>query len=484
MFFNFYSNTLNSFYKNISRNILNYYNSYLKIAKAYNPDTVKMQDRSGVLVAGGHDICSYTARNNMANFQYQAVIYLSGRLDMDKLKKAVEFSIEEQPVLACRLVEADEPYWKRTNSIKDISFCTIEECNNPDETLAKFLQNTLDIKNDINIGVKIIRTQEAADILAIKANPSCFDGPGVKEYIKRLAAIYTCIDKGDDSFIPNPQLIERKEEYRLVKELETACPQLNWNPQLDTPKRSWPFPWRQNGKNVADYALCKLSKRSFEKISRYGDSKGATVNDLVLTAYYRTLFKITRAAQGIPMDISNTVDLRNYLSENNSQKFRNFSGGFVTRIPRKLNETFDGTLSRVAEITKILKKNPTDSLDTMDKAARNQSSFTYFNDYFECVSRADRIRDKNVKNTEVGCFPALYDLGNISGDMIAFGRDFVADACIVPPVTGVPGLSILTSSYNGILTMTAGYCHGFISRKDMNEFLIRIKNELVRGCEK
>ncbi len=485
MSFNFYSDTLNSlksFYKNISRNYLNCHDSYLKIAGTYNPDSVKMWDGSGTLAACGHDICSFTARNNMLSFQYQAVMYLNGRLDMDILEKAVAYSVEEQPVLGCRLVEADEPYWKRINPIDDIAFCTLEECNNPEEVLGKILQNTPDVKDDLNLRIKIIRTVET-DILAMKINSSCFDGTGVKEYIKRLGTIYTCIEKEGDTFIPQPRSFEREEEYGLLKELGVVCPELRWNPQLDTAKRSWPLPWKHPDENVAEYAFGKLPKGSFEKLCRYGNSKKATVNDLILTAYYRTLFKIARIAREIPMDIYSTVDLRRYLPGYYAQILRNFSGGFVTRIPRKTNESFAGTLSRVVKTTKIIKENPSDRLDETVKADSRQSSFTYFNDYFECVSGAGRTPEKNSMNTDIGCFPELCDLGNISENMISFGMKIVTDVYILPPVTKLSGLSILTSSYNGILTMSAGYCRGSVARKDMNEFLNRIKNELVRGCE-
>ncbi len=481
MFSNFYSDTLNSFYENISGSFLNCHDSFFKIAGAYNTDSVKIPDGLSTLTACGHDICSYAARNNMVSFQYQAVMYLNGRLDMDKIKRATAYSVEEQPVLGCRLIEADEPYWERINSIDDIVFCTLEECNNSEEALRQFLQNTQDVKNDLNIRIRIIRTPET-DILTMKINPSCFDGTGVKEYIKRLATIYTCIEKEGDASIPQPRLIEREEEHGLLKELGVVCPELSWNPQLDTAKRGWPFPWRHRGEDVADYAFCKLSKESFEKLGRYGDSKGATVNDLILTAYYRTLFKITGTAGEIPMDISSTVDLRRYLP-GYAQTLRNFSGGFVTRIPRKSNETFDGTLSRVLKATKIIKENPSDRLDKTDKADGRQSSFTYFNDYFECVSGAGRAQGKDFMNTDIGCFPALFDLGNISENMMSFGMNTVTAAYLLPPVTRAPGLSILTSSYDGILTILAGCCQGFVSRKDMNEFLSRIKNELVRGCE-
>ena len=72
-----------------------------------------LEDSPDIMPAFAHDYGNYVARYGMGNFQIQAVLRLDGRLDYNKLARAVRLSVDIEPVLGCRFIEHAPPYWKR-----------------------------------------------------------------------------------------------------------------------------------------------------------------------------------------------------------------------------------------------------------------------------------------------------------------------------------------------------------------------------------
>lgn len=424
------------------------------------------QESMDVLPANRHDIYSYHTQGCMANSEFQAIMKLDGRVDFDKLKRAVRLSVDAQPVLGCRFVEGDPPYWKRLDNIDEVTFCSIDETHHPDEAVTRFLQSPLDAENDPMVKVQVLRSMQY-DIIGVKVNQVCCDGTGTKEYIKLLADIYSRLDQEDGTFLPKPKIDSREEQDRLFEELNRTYPEVRGNTTPDTQTTGWTFPWSQRREASVSFALCRLPQGSLESIYQYGRPREATVNDVILTAFYRTMYEISRPKYCAPMDISSTVDLRRYLSDGETQAIRNLSGGVVTKLSRKSNESFEDTLSRVVHATREIKK--------IDEENVEKTSFTYFNDYFV------RMPQSSVSIDKV-CYPGLSNLGNLSESYIRFGSNVVTDAYILPPVIRAPGFQILTSDYNGTLTMSIGYIKDSISQKDMKDLLTILKSELMRGC--
>jgi NRPS condensation-like uncharacterized protein len=248
------------------------------------------------------------------------------------------------------------------------------------------------------------------------------------------------------------------------------------------PKAMWSFPWKQRGENSVCFSICRLSQRSLELIHQYGKSRGATVNDLILTAFYRAMFRISNPVYGVPMDISSTIDLRRYLPEHETQAIRNFSGGFITKVAGKMHEPFGGTLTRVMHETKKIKEALPGLNNAMGSEYAERASFTYFNNYFKSILQISEIKAQYPNTIGNVCYPGLSNLGDISSSLIRFGKNVVIDAYIIPPAVRAPGFLLLISSYNDILTLSTGYYRGSILQRDMDRILNMVKNELIRGC--
>ncbi len=92
------------FYENMSKGMLSYYKELNKTFSGHwdinKQETGKIPDEPGVFPATGHDLYNYVGRYRMGNFHSQAILKLDGKLDFDKLSKAVGLTVDAEPVFA------------------------------------------------------------------------------------------------------------------------------------------------------------------------------------------------------------------------------------------------------------------------------------------------------------------------------------------------------------------------------------------------
>jgi NRPS condensation-like uncharacterized protein len=431
-------------------------------------------DNFNILPAYAHDYGNYAARYGMGNFQIQVVMKLDSRLDFEKLSKAVRLSVDEEPVLGCRFVEHDPPYWKRIEDIDNVQFCTMEETDDSEAAVQRFLESPLDMDKDPMVNVRLIRAG-AYDIIGLKINHTCSDGSGTKDYIQLLSKIYSSLDSEKGGYIPTPRIRSRDDHYKILENLGIKHPEFE-NTPVDAPRTVWPFPWKSSGsRETCNFAISQLPAGKIDDLSRYAKAKGATINDLLITALYRAMFRLSRPPHGIPMDMGVTVDLRRYLPENKAEAIRNLSGGIILRIARKKNETFERTLSRIASAMEHKKtKNP--GFQCAVGAERAEKlSFRQFLAVSKFISRLSETASRKC----MFCSPGLSNVGFVSRAPIIFGQAAVTEAFFIPPVVCVPSLLFVASSYNGIMTLAAGYYEGSVERSYVEKLLDAMKSELL-----
>lgn len=430
-----------------------------------------------IIPAYAHDYGNYVARYGMGNFQIQVIMKFDSNLDFDKLSKAVRLSVDAEPILGCRFVEHNPPYFKRLENIDKTPFCSMEETDNVEEAVHRFLESRLDMDHDPMVKVKLIRSG-GHDTLGIKINHSCSDGSGTKDYLHLLAHIYSCIDSDTGVYVPKPSIRSRKDHERVFSALGIKHPKHD-NSLIESPRTVWPFPWKSGGRSdITPFVICQLPSGQLDVLSKYAKERGATINDLILTAFYRAMFKTSKPPYGVPMDIGLTVDLRRYLPDNKAEAIRNFSGGVILRVARIMHEPFENTLSRVVSAMNRKKtQNPGYQSATGAERAE-QLNFHCVLAYAKFLSQISEVTSQNC----FYCSPGLSNVGLISKSLIKFGEQAVTEAYFIPPVVRVPGFLLVASSYNGIMTLASGYYKGSASRRHIEKLLNRIKSELMENC--
>lgn len=457
-------------------------NKFTKLNRVNKTKRKKIENSSNCIPADGQDIYNYVARYRLANSQTQVVMKLDGRLDFDKLSKAVRLSFDVEPVFGSRFIKSIHPYWERIKDIDCVEFCTFEETDNPDAAVQEFLDIPLDLDKGPMAKVKLIRSG-TIDILCVKVSHVCCDGTGAKEYFLLLADIYSQLDKEGIEYIPIQRIPSKNDRIRLYESLDIDASQANLNSKPKIMHQLWKFPWKNNRMGAIRFVTCKLPNDQLDKMKNYSKARGATINDLILTAVYRAMFEISKPPYGVPMDIPITLDMRRYLPDQKTEAIRNFAAGHITTIARKKNESFPDTLSRVMTKTKILKTGHPKKEDAVwGESVENTNFYQYIN-YFKFLSQIADMASYNPFYVIDRGSVVFANLGFVSKSPIKFGEHTVTDAYILPPVVRAPCVLLLATTYNGIITLAVGYYEPSVHRSVMENLLDKIKDELIEGCK-
>jgi NRPS condensation-like uncharacterized protein len=474
--------SMNLYYK-MMQGMADYYQDYARIMEKSFTEIQNIgvhRDKEGTFPVNGHDIYNYVARYNMSNLQIQAIMKLDGKLDFDKLKLAVKLSIEEEPVLGCRFIEADKPYWKPLENPGMVKFCTLEETDDIDKAVHRFIRSSVDIDNAPMVNIRLIRSKEY-DVLGLKINHACCDGVGAQEYLHLLAEIYTSIDGENGTFIPKPRIAGRTDQDRLFQELGITDPDSIFIPGSDVYTPTWPFPWEQGGSNIPSMSICRLPAGHLDAISKFAKSKGSTVNDYILAAFYRAMQQMGTPIYGSPMELPITVDLRRYLPDHKTTAIRNFSVSVNTKLTMIQSEPFSRTMQRVTAVMKGLKMGYPGLQSVLGLERVERINFKETLAYYQAAGDPSKAQFYCPLFCGDKCVPTLSNVGYLSKALIKFGRNTVVDAFILPPVIRAPGLLLMASSYNSVLTLAVGYYKNTICREEMDKFFNKMKIELVKG---
>ncbi len=437
---------------------------------------------SRLIHATGHDIYNYVARYGTGNFQLQPVLLLKDKLDYSRLEKSVMLSVMAEPILGCRFVEAETPFWKPLENIDKVDFCSLEETSDSEGSIKRYLDSSLDMDNDPMVKIRLVRS-EKSDVLIIKLNHACCDGGGVKDYIQLLSDIYTRLGDGDGTYLPMPHERTRRDQDCLFSSLGIADPEMAWIPGSEISTPTWPFPWKLCGSPSARTVVFRLPDEQLTGLEDYSSNSGCTINDLMLTAFYRAMARIGYASYGSPMEIPVTVDLRRYLPEGKTEAIRNFSGSVNTRIIMAEGDTFDDTLSKVTEVMSDIKSEYPGLQSAIGLERLEKLSFCETLAYFQVPPKEKQDAATSLYYCGDKCLPTLSNLGYISKTPILFGDIEVQEIYVVPPVVKAPGLLLMVSTYKRVITLTAGYFEASVSRVDVERLLGLIRDELAEACK-
>lgn len=417
----------------------------------------------------GQDMANYIGHLWNENEQIQIVLSFEGRIDFDCLKRAVRLSVDAEPILGCEFVISEnKPIWRRHKNFDKIPWCKLIETEKSDEILHTILCKPFESEN-YQLEVYLLRSIKN-DVLCIKINHSCSDGGGAKDYLQLLKKIYTQLTK-NPNFYPEINHNSNRSGSQIFENLGILNPLTLINPHLTELKPTWAFPNKQSDVESFNYSILHLTGIEMSELVLYAKEKKVTLNDLILTAYYRALFTIINPDFDRPMEICVTTDLRKYLKGNKAAAICNLSGVLNHRISRK-EENNEATLFRVSgEMNKIKKEEwGLHSAVLVEMLAGM--------DFKTAAASIRRAWEESVRwgKSTIN----LSNFGLISQEPLYFGDIAAQDAYMVTPVFKAPSFMLGASTYQNKLTFTVGFCEPEVLEEDVKQLLSNFKKELLK----
>lgn len=390
------------------------------------------------------------------------VMNFDGRIDENCLKKAVDMSADAFPIIKCRFVEESYfkfPYWEECN-FKSNDMVHVIETDNVQKTIERIVVQKIDEKRDPQISVNIIR-EGKSDSLCIIMNHMITDGAGFKEYLYMLSSIYSHLKNGR-KYVPESKNISRGTEQIFKNfSMNDKFKIISSSAKLSKYDNGVTFPLTGDKDNPFIFTR-KISSSRFLRIKSFAKENSATINDVILSAYIRTLHKVL-GINHIPIPCA--VDLRKYLPGRKAEGICNLTSNIVCDIGEDIGKTFRDTLLKVKC-----------EMDAEKKSYSCLNGPFMLENLFRTLpyKTAKKILGSVYKNPPI----AMTNIGIIDKNKLMFDELNIKDVFICGSIKYKPYFQIAITTFDNEVTLSINFCGTESDRKNILNFLCMFDNEL------
>lgn len=277
-------------------------------------------------------------------------------INIEALKTVLVCFFEKAPVLHSSFTDNRiSPYWT-IHDYKIDDVLTVKEVSeeNLEEEINSFLVQY--IAPDAPIQMKVaVFNHNGKSVLCVVENHMCMDGGDLKYFMKSLCKNYNdFVEKG----ISPVDLRTGTRSYESVYEGFSSGEKKmakNLYKNINS-KDNHGFPFTPD--NILDKSFIakrKIPAEKFDKIRAAGKAHGATINDMLLTAYFYSLYELAGFEKSESVSISCAVDLRRHIKDSSHQGVTNHTAWMQCCIPERGTTIFD-TLTYVVHSSNQFKE--------------------------------------------------------------------------------------------------------------------------------
>ncbi len=381
-----------------------------------------------------------------------------GRIDLDRLKESVALSADAFPLIRCRYHENHgRPYWQDRGYTPD-DMVELLETGDVDAGVWKYLQDEADEINGPQLRIGIIRNG-TADILCATINHMICDAAGFKDYLYWLSSIYT--KGGKDPGYRPMSLTGRRDIGQVMRtfswfdriKIFTGSNDLTKN---DTARFDF------EGDLTHPFIEMKTIQRErFRLLRDYAKIHGATVNDVLLTAYIRTLYRHFGRSIVVPC----VVDLRKYLPNRRAGSICNLVTNLTCDIGYDIGSEFDSTLEKVQQ-----------RMGQQKADISCLKSISFMEAAFRIIPY--RVMGKAVDPFFSNPLIAFTNLGILDKEKLRFGETETTSAFMTSSIKYAPYFQIAVSTFDDVMALSANLYGTQADRDNVSRFLDGIVSEL------
>ncbi|MDE6386145.1 MAG: hypothetical protein K2L36_08410 [Eubacterium sp.] len=277
-------------------------------------------------------------------------------IDIEALKTVLICFFEKAPVLHSSFTDNRiSPYWTvKDYKINDV--LTVKEVSeeNLDQEINDFLVQYIPPDADIQMKVAVFN-HSGKSVLCIVENHMCMDGGDLKYFMKSLCKNYS--DFVESGISPVDLRTGTRSYESVYEDFSSGEKRLAKNLYKNVnSKDDHGFPFTPNSiKDKSFIAKRKIPASKFDAIRSSGKKHGATINDMILTAYFYSLYELAGFDKRDGFSISCAVDLRRHIKDNSDQGVTNHTAWMQCRVPEQGDNIFE-TLNYVVHSSNQFKE--------------------------------------------------------------------------------------------------------------------------------
>jgi NRPS condensation-like uncharacterized protein len=381
-----------------------------------------------------------------------------GRLDPNLLARAADLLLDAEPVLGCRLVvNTSRVLWQHVPRSERRLLTITEGC----DEYERVRRAGLDASANVQLVLCLWRHQDG-DRLLVKMTHEVGDGVGLQFLVTRLSSIYSALCT-NPAYRVERNLKARRDRFQILSQLpKRAYLRILWDFVKFMAPRWFPrathrLPLARESTGPWVPVIKRVPATHFSSLSKYAKERGATLNDLFLSAAYRALASCGNWDGRSGLRICMTVDLRRWsVSRAPVASICNLSSLECPFLVRNLGRDFEETLANVTALTRMRKKRGLGLAPVLaDELLKKRGGYARLRRAVTQYGALTRTRTGHSPTVWETASAVLSNEGALDKIGLRFGTETPVSVHILPPFLAVSGVHVSMSSYYGAFTLAA-----------------------------
>ncbi len=277
-------------------------------------------------------------------------------LDADIVKKFMTNLFESAPVLHSTFVNNYiRPYWRvNPYNIDEVVTEYRIDASQKDKLIEEFLMQAVNPEDKLQMRVALFY-YEGKSAFCFVSNHMCFDGGDTKYIVAKFCKAYTdSVATGKMTTDFRVGTRSHKTVYKDMSEEDAkAAKGLFRNPSVRDHHK---FPLTESKSDDKSFMPRHiLDEDVFTAVKALGKENGYTLNDVLLTAYFESVYRLAKFKSEESLTIACAIDLRRYIKDLSDVGLTNHTAWMQCNIDH-LGENIFETLRLVAESSNKFKK--------------------------------------------------------------------------------------------------------------------------------
>ncbi len=422
--------------------------------------------------------CLVSLSDAVCTQDIHCVIRFVGRLEAERLGRALVVCLEKEPILSCRFVERwYRPYWEPVADLDSVAIYRIKESSDHDPEVIQYLKTARNPAGNLPVDLLLLRGDN--DTLCIKFNHMIGDASAMLQFVRLLAACYRDLDSAEiETTTPNlgdrsmKQVSDRFSFREKVRILMRAAARMRHNFMT---AGHYSFPASADADEKRSVILRRYGPERVERILAYARGHRVTPTLVFEAAFGRALGAIATEHPESAITLPLTVDLRRYLTTDQEIPICNLSGVTRLRLERPWEKSLD---ELVADLTPQVQQrhNPYLGLEFLP-VLRSFPPLNWLSTLVPYGTLKRRFARLTAKRSSRKLVSALVDVGDV-GRQVSFGDTQVDDFYCVHGTHLALGFSVVVARFRGALTLSVAFAGSLMDESTMTALLDQLDAEL------
>jgi len=280
-------------------------------------------------------------KTGFSDHQVHCVIYFNNHLNVYILKKAAALLMKTIPILSRVYKDyGGDSYWEDAGFSESDLLAIV----NSEDDFYRFTVSRTNEAAGPQLRICLLE-QPGGDALSLILNHMVCDATGMKQCVYLLSGIYTNLMK-DPDYKPNCVIDGDRGFKKILRAVNLLTKIKILRSEIEDTSTEYEFPFNKQECKTPFIAVSEIKPDVYKKIRSLCDGAHVTVNDVILTAFFRVISGLPDI-NGKELTVPMTADMRRYLKDKDFHALSNLTSNIVLKMIVMPEENFKQTLKKI-----------------------------------------------------------------------------------------------------------------------------------------